>query len=778
MTTTVIDLGFRPHVYQRQVQAGLTEHSFAVVVAHRRWGKALDIETPVPLADGRWATMGKIRAGDEVIGSDGRAVKVLFAHPVMHERECYRLTFASGETIVADSEHLWVTTRKCDRHHWPGRGPTRVRNEPRPAATRTTAEIARTLRSRGEWNHRVALVAPVEYSERDLPLDPYLLGQWLGDGSTRASEITTADPETVQEITVRAAAHGWTVRDQCSQSTGRASTYRVNGGMQVRLREMGVLGEKHIPDCYQRASIAQRTELLHGLMDSDGAISTQGHYCEITQKSERLAQDIVRLLRSLGMQPRCGVKRAMGRDYVRIKFRPLMQVFSLPRKAARYRPPPERLRWQAIVGCERVTSRSVRCLTVDAPDGQFAVGHYYTLTHNTRLAIALLVDRALRCERHVPRYAYVAPRLKQARQIAWQYLTELAALIPGSKRSEAESWVELPNAGRITLYGGSEGNEESMRGLYLDGVVIDEVAGMAPHVFPEILRPALTDRKGWALFIGTPHGADAFLELWTRAQADRDWFTALYRADETELPWLPKSELAAARRDMSDAAYRQEFLADFTASSSDTLITIDIASAAAQREYVVTHYGFAPVVIGVDVARFGDDRSVIQARQGLMAYAPQIYQGIDTMTLSGHVARAIDQHSPQAVFVDVGGMGAGVVDRLRQLGYRTIEVNFGGKSGDATYADKRTEMWFGLRDWLNQGGSIPNLPQLKTDLCGPTYEFIANGRVKLERKDDLKARGLPSPDLGDALALTFAEPVFAVDRFTRDDRRYPDTAEM
>ena len=213
-------------------------------------------------------------------------------------------------------------------------------------------------------------------------------------------------------------------------------------------------------------------------------------------------------------------------------------------------------------------------------------------------------------------------------------------------------------------------------------------------------------------------------------------------------------------------------------SSSDTLITIYVASAAAQREYVITHYGFAPVVLGVDVARFGDDRSVIQVRQGLYAYTPQTYQGIDTMTLSGHVARAIDQHKPQAVFVDVGGMGAGVVDRLRQLGYRTIEVNFGGRASDETYADKRTEMWFGMRDWLLQGGSIPNLSPLKTDICGPTYEFMSNGKVKLERKDDMKARGLPSPDLGDALALTFAEPVFAVDRFTRDDRRYPDTAEM
>ena len=396
----------------------------------------------------------------------------------------------------------------------------------------------------------------------------------------------------------------------------------------------------------------------------------------------------------------------------------------------------------------------------------------------TVLAIHTLVDRALRCRLPNPRYFYLAPKLKQAKQIAWMYLVAIQAKIPGARKNESELYVELPNGARITLYGGSDGNEESMRGSYFDGGVVDEVAGIAPNVWAEILRPALADRKGWTMFIGTPHGMDTFHELWQRAQSDPDWYAMMFRADETNLPWLPASELEAARRDMSDAAYRQEFLCDFTASSSDTLITIDIASAAAQREYLEHEFGFAPVVIGVDVARFGDDRSVIQVRQGLTAYKPEIYKGIDTMMLAGHAARAIDRYNPQAVFVDAGGMGAGVIDRLRQLGYRVVEVNFGGKSSDEHYADKRTEMWFGMRDWLEQGGSIQNMAELKTDLCGPTYEFIANGKVKLERKDDLKERGLPSPDLGDALALTFAEPVFAPDRFARNERRYPELAEM
>lgn len=396
----------------------------------------------------------------------------------------------------------------------------------------------------------------------------------------------------------------------------------------------------------------------------------------------------------------------------------------------------------------------------------------------TVFAIHALADRALRCNLQSPRYGYFAPRLKQAKQIAWMYLSRLAAKIPGARTNTSELYIELPGDRRITLYGGSEGHEEAARGVYLDGCVIDEVAGIAAHAWSEIIRPALTDRRGWALFIGTPHGMDSFFERYVFAQSDPAWFASLFRADETSLAWLPADELEAARRDMSESSFRQEFLCDFSASSSDTLITIDVASAATKREYAVTEYGFAPTVIGVDVARFGDDRSVIQVRQGLLAHNPQIYKGIDTMTLAGHVSRAINQHRPQAVFVDAGGVGAGVIDRLRQLGFPTVEVNFGGRPTDAQYADKRTEMWFDMREWLEQGGAIQNLPELKTDLCAPTYFFNAMNRVKLESKDDLKARGMPSPDLGDALALTFAEQVFSPDRFALDSGRYPETAQM
>jgi hypothetical protein len=166
----------------------------------------------------------------------------------------------------------------------------------------------------------------------------------------------------------------------------------------------------------------------------------------------------------------------------------------------------------------------------------------------------------------------------------------------------------------------------------------------------------------------------------------------------------------------------------------------------------------APRVLGVDPARFGDDRSVIFPRQGLQAFDPITFQGVDNMQLAARVAEKISSWEPDAVFIDAGA-GSGVIDRLRQLGHDVIEVPFGGKASDPAFLNKRAEMWFAMRDWLRSGGAIPDQVVLKQDLGAPTYWFDAAGRKVLEPKDEIKKRIQRSPDYADALALTFAHPV-------------------
>jgi hypothetical protein len=206
----------------------------------------------------------------------------------------------------------------------------------------------------------------------------------------------------------------------------------------------------------------------------------------------------------------------------------------------------------------------------------------------------------------------------------------------------------------------------------------------------------------------------------------------------------------------------------FPRSGSMQFIASDVVEAACQREPVPLLTD--PLVIGVDVARFGDDQSVIWPRKGRDARSipPIRLRGVNTMQLAGRVAECVVEWHANAVFVDGGGVGGGVIDRLRQLGVDVIEVQFGGKADRVTmteerpaYLNKRAEMWGNMREWL-AGGSIPDEPEIRADLVGPQYSFVvADGRdaIALERKKDMKERGLASPDLGDALACTFAYPV-------------------
>jgi len=170
---------------------------------------------------------------------------------------------------------------------------------------------------------------------------------------------------------------------------------------------------------------------------------------------------------------------------------------------------------------------------------------------------------ALTCDRIRPRFAYMSPFQKQAKSIAWDYLR---AAVPAGRQAvarirESELRVDYQNGARVQLFGAD--NADALRGLYLDGIVLDEHADMDPRVWPEVIRPALTDRGGWAVFIGTPKGRNSFYERWRRAQSDPAWFALMLKASETGL--ISEAELTVARGDLSEEQYAQEFECSFDA---------------------------------------------------------------------------------------------------------------------------------------------------------------------------------------------------------------------
>jgi hypothetical protein len=238
-------------------------------------------------------------------------------------------------------------------------------------------------------------------------------------------------------------------------------------------------------------------------------------------------------------------------------------------------------------------------LVVDyRPRDQFASFHDRSerfaciVTHRragkTVACIHELQQEAMRCPLVRPRFAYLSPFLRQSKAVAWDYLrAAVAPLRPhGATAHESELRVDYPEGGQVRLYGAD--NPDAMRGIYLDGIVLDEYADMDPRMWSEIIRPALADRQGWAVFIGTPKGRNAFFELWRRSQREEGWFSMMLKASHTGL--IPDSELALARRDLTEEQYAQEFECSFDAAVVGAYYGKLMARAEAERRVAGVPY--------------------------------------------------------------------------------------------------------------------------------------------------------------------------------------------
>lgn len=211
----------------------------------------------------------------------------------------------------------------------------------------------------------------------------------------------------------------------------------------------------------------------------------------------------------------------------------------------------------------------------------------------TVLAINELIDRALRCELERPRFVYLAPLYKQAKAIAWDYLKAYTSAIPGVSKHEGELRVDLPNGGRIQLLGAD--NPDALRGVYLDMAVLDEFAQMDPRAWGEVIRPALADRQGGALFIGTPKGRNAFCDLYEAASAGKlgdEWWAGLYRASETGV--IPGNELANLRKQMDENEYEQELECSFQAAIAGAYYGKELS--AAERDTRIRRVDWEPAL--------------------------------------------------------------------------------------------------------------------------------------------------------------------------------------
>lgn len=344
--------------------------------------KLLSVTTPVLTANRGWATMGDLRTGDCVYAPDGKPTR-LVAHPWEREADCYRITFADGQEVVAGGEHLWDVTEA-----WLYNGKTErkvVTTLDMLKAGLVHESGPRKDRVRRVYRWRIDLPAPFEGVHAvNLPVDPWLLGAWLGDGTSNAGALTVG-AEDLSYVTQRLDALG----ESYSATERRSGVWTVYVHTLVtRLKAVGVFGDKHIPDAYLTASEGQRRELLAGLMDTDGTVSA--HQLAITMVREDLMEQVTCLVRGLGYRATLREFRASlnGKDagpMWRVQFASNgTSPFGMPRKAAKITQlKTSRSAYNAIVSIERASTVPMRCITVDHPSGCYLVGEGFLVTHNT-----------------------------------------------------------------------------------------------------------------------------------------------------------------------------------------------------------------------------------------------------------------------------------------------------------------------------------------------------------------------------------------------------------
>ncbi|WP_017773826.1 hypothetical protein [Paraburkholderia kururiensis] len=325
---------------------------------------------------------------------------------------------------------------------------------------------------------------------------------------------------------------------------------------------------------------------------------------------------------------------------------------------------------------------------------------------------------------------------------------------------------------RIDLIPWSEKNTEAFAGLHNQGkrilVVFDEASAI-PNVIWETTEGALTDENTQIIWFvaGNPtRNTGRFRECFGRFK--HRWMTR--QIDSRKVRITNKKQIAQWVADYGEDSdfVRVRVRGVFPRAGSMQFISSDLVEEAKKREAVADLYD--PLVVGVDVARFGDDQTVIRFRKGRDArtHAPIKLRGLDNMQIAARIADIFETMRPDAIFIDEGGNGSGVVDRCRQLRLPVIGVMFGSGPDRAipgqemiVYANKRAEMWGSMREWL-KGGAIDEDIELEQDLTGVEYGYVlrdGKDAILLEKKEDMKKRGLQSPDNGDALALTFAHPV-------------------
>ncbi|MDR2219737.1 MAG: terminase family protein [Methylobacillus sp.] len=792
-------------------------------------GKGLALDTLLPTPAG-WVSMRDVAVGDTLFDESGRVCNVIAVSDVS-ARPCFRLTFDDGSSIVADDVHRWVTfdakelsalTRKTDEWRAARRAKRPSRAKPTtsqarlaalarlnsrdtttapPCGTmRDTALLSATLRtSARRANHAIQVAHTLELPDVALPIPPYTLGAWLGDGSSRNGQITNPD----QEVLRRIERDGFLVRSYDSLQHNVI-------GLSPLLRRNGLLMNKHVPPEYFRAGTEQRLALLQGLMDTDGHAATDGQ-SQFDSTNEALADAVLQLVMSLGIKATKvhGRAKLNGRDIGdkwRIQFTTAKQVFFLNRKRARL---PEKTRrtgaFRYLVSCEQVESVPTRCIAVDSQSRQYLAGTAFIPTHNTELAIGMALtahDRSLILRREKAQTEGIVQRMGEVLGSTHGY------------NSQRSAW-KLPNGG-LCEFGGLDnmGDESRWQGRPHDLIVLDEATEIRKQQALFVMgwnRTAKDNQRCRVLMTFNPptnvegRWVIEYFAPWLDVKhpnpakpGELRWFTTI-DGDEREVesgepfelngetirprsrtfipsrigdnPFLVGTGYEAMLQAMPEPLRSQMLYGDFSAGVEDDPWQVIPTKwvEAAQKRWTKPNKIPPMDSMGVDIARGGKDQTVIARRHGMWFDEPIAYPGSatpDGATTAGLIIAALRNRA--VIHLDVIGVGSSPYDFLNEAGQQVIGVNVAeaarstDKSGRLRFYNLRSELWWKMREALdpvnNTGICLPPDSRLLADLTAPTWS-MSGATVKVASRDEIIERIGRSPDYGSAYILALMDSI-------------------
>ena len=731
-------------------------------------GKLVSTNLLVPTPSGM-RKHGDLAPGDQVFGGDGKPVTVIQTHHFF-DVPMYRVTFDDGSSTEVSSGHLWTVKGRQERR------------KGLPWRTLETIQIleAGVRRSNGKVTARqweIPQQGAAEFPTQLLPVDPYLLGMWIGNGH----RATITQPICKD---LRAWANANEVQRQ-EFSDRNAELWRLPIREQLNQLELydKRSWEKSIPEQYLTADIEQRKAMLAGLMDTDGTIGKEGASTYDTT-SEQLAKDVQLLVRSLGgkaiIQPTVknpfykndSGDRVYCKPCWRVTVRTPFNPFRRTVKAERWVPCEARYLTRWIDSIDPLPNAPHgMCITVDRQDGLY-LANDYIVTHNSA-CVAWIILWAISTHPHT-RGVVTANTESQLRTKTWAELGKwhqlfaakalfmLTATAIYSKEPGAEkTW-------RIDMIPWSANNSEAFAGLHNKGrrilVIFDEASAIDDLIW-ETTEGALTDKHTqilWCRYGNPTRTSGQFHRRCIRPK--RNHYT---RVDSRTVRFTNKDQINAWVEEYGEDSdfVRVRVKGQFPRAGASNFISPELCELARRRELSRHVFEAYPKILSVDPARFGDDWSVITLRQGLKVHWQQALMGFDGVDLGGRIAEICRQFSGISVIAyDAVGNGADLDSTLRRIpGLPPLmAVMWGVPATDAKqYFNQRAECWGTMRDWLKEG-MIPDDDELCDQLTSLDYGFDAAYRIQLQSKKDIKRNGGKSPDKADSLALSFVPDLIKV----------------